>query len=237
MKLIMMIAAMTVLSSFALGGSKKVRLDLDRFVAFKGAVRAQNSDLAIQALKSFQNSSAPVTVYLDSPGGSVYHGLKVIHEMEKMRANGTKFVCLVDSMAASMAFQFLIHCDTRYVFRFSAMLWHPVRIGAVQNVTPKLAGELYMSLAYIERTLLDQLLKVLPISKGQFYRHYHAETLHYGFSLDKMMPGFVEVIDGLYNATALYKAVEERKVVPRSIFGFTIQEQIDYIFTKTLEKK
>lgn len=171
-------------------------------------VKAHISEIEEMAEKNLK----PIYIYLDSPGGSVTAGLFFIHAMEKLQSRGIKFVCVVDELAASMAFQYLAHCDRRYAHQHSAMLWHPVRVNVMMaSITPLVARNLFLDLTYIENTMLPVLLTTLKIEKKVFLRHYHAETLHYGHQLNKLAPGFLTVIKGVRNQAAIEKVISDKK--------------------------
>ena len=235
MKLII-VATLFVMGTLLQAGPKTIKVKTDRFISFDGVISPRTVNPALKRLKKLANSTQDIVLYLNSPGGSVFSGLRFIHEMEKMKALGTKFICVVDDMAASMAFQFLIHCDTKYAFKYSAMLWHPVRINSNNtSITPKLAQRLATDLRYTENVLLEQLFEALPISRKVFFYHYHAETLHYGISIQKMMPKFINVIDGFKNPMEVHKAVASQKPPPSILDIFRgLNTEIDSTNIRTL---
>ena len=69
-----------------------------------------------------------VVLLINSPGGDVYPGLQFIDAMEAVKTRGVKITCVVSNMAASMAFQILSKCDSRYSLANSLLLWHPMKL-------------------------------------------------------------------------------------------------------------
>lgn len=67
-----------------------------------------------------------IKVFIDSPGGSVGHGLQMIREM---KAAGKPVVCTVDGLAASMAFVLFEQCDVRKMTNASMLMGHTVSVG------------------------------------------------------------------------------------------------------------
>jgi ATP-dependent protease ClpP protease subunit len=67
-------------------------------------------------------------IYIDSPGGSVDAGLKLVDVMRTAQRNGTKVTCIVDGWAASMAGYILQACDARYMTKQSAVMFHTVSV-------------------------------------------------------------------------------------------------------------
>lgn len=87
-------------------------------VAVVGPIGQSTASDFISALTSIQTKS--VTIYLDSPGGSVIAGNSMI---EAMRSSGKTTNC-VAKFAASMAFGILQACDNRYLTRDGIIMQH-----------------------------------------------------------------------------------------------------------------
>jgi ATP-dependent protease ClpP protease subunit len=64
---------------------------------------------------------------INSPGGLVKEGQKIIELMRMEKALGTQFVCVAMGNAHSMAFNILTECDTRLAVEGSTMVVHKVR--------------------------------------------------------------------------------------------------------------
>lgn len=63
-------------------------------------------------------------VLIDSPGGDVAEGNKIVALMELEKALGTKMVCVVLRDAHSMAFNILTHCNVRLMVKGSTSVVH-----------------------------------------------------------------------------------------------------------------
>ncbi len=181
--------------------SRQVSINTKRMIPIVGPI---GGDTVLRGAAKLQQllkeGTAPVYLYLNSPGGSVQAGYYFINAMEKAQGLGVKFICVVDDMAASMAFQFLAHCDTRYSMKSSMLLWHPVRVGLfMATLTPAQAQTLANDLSYIESVMVPKLKSVLRISDADFTRHYNEETLHYGIELYKLSPSFLTIVDTISN--------------------------------------
>lgn len=70
----------------------------------------------------------PIHIVINSPGGMVVVGFQITQAMDVARERGSKVVCTVGVLAASMAFQLLPHCDERYAMKKSLLLFHPARV-------------------------------------------------------------------------------------------------------------
>lgn len=123
----------------------------------------------------------PVTVIIDSPGGSVDLGYLLIDVIEEVKARGVVVRCYVQHIAASMAFQILTHCSERYGLPGSLYLWHRVRMGAPSRyITAPLAADMLTGLAEIDQSLISELSASLPLSVERILFHMERETLHRG---------------------------------------------------------
>ena len=214
----------------------KVRVDVSRLLIVDNVIRGTDSREHAGLIRKYtKQSKKPIYMYLDSPGGSVVAGLFMIHEMEKAKAQGVKFICVVDKMAASMAFQYLAHCDTRLAHRTSSMLWHPVRVNVRQaSITPTVAKTLYLDLKYTESAMLPKLIKELRLPKRVFFHHYNVETLHFGSQLAQLSPRFLQLIDRISNYQEVLDAIALRKKNSKKnifsiLFGRQQQQELNVL--------
>ena len=170
-------------------------------------------------------SRKPVDIVVDSPGGSIEAGFLFINVLEAARATGTPIRCFVPNMAASMAFQILLHCDERYALRGSWLLWHGARLymGRVP-LTSELALQLGADLGMINTVILRDLDRVLGayLSPAAIRYHFRVETFHSGEGLSLVAPGFLRAYDHI---PGLLEALKDPKV-PSSNPGGDIQMRI-----------
>lgn len=81
-------------------------------------------DAIIEQLKAWDAGGAPeVWIRLDTNGGSVDEGFRLIKQIEGMKS---KTVCLADIKAYSMGFAVLQACDVRAMTKRSALMVHEV---------------------------------------------------------------------------------------------------------------
>jgi ATP-dependent Clp protease protease subunit len=66
----------------------------------------------------------PIEIVLDSPGGSIYHGLSVISKIESLREKGYKIITTTNSIAMSMAFMILLCGSERRGQKHSRIMCH-----------------------------------------------------------------------------------------------------------------
>ena len=171
-----------------------------------------------------------VHLVIDSPGGQVYPGMQLSQALDAARTRGSRVSCYVLKMAASMAFQFLAHCDDRYVMANSLLLWHPVRVsvGMGARFTPRAASQLAADLRRVEDYLVMDLRTSFKLDQDQFLEHYHAETLHFGADLKRLTPGWVQLVVDIQIPGRTYTAPAPR-VTPQG------PTTLEYISPKVLK--
>jgi ATP-dependent protease ClpP protease subunit len=82
--------------------------------------------LIVGLIKAVQNREPVVHITIDSPGGGVYAGLRLIYAMRAAEREGVRTVCVADGYAASMAAVILESCSVRAMTKRSAILFHSV---------------------------------------------------------------------------------------------------------------
>lgn len=150
-------------------------------------------DLSNKGVKEIQ-------LVINSPGGSVTTGMIFLSFMDAARANGTKVTCFVPGIAASMAFQILLHCDERHTLNGAFLLWHRARVhlggGLMAQPVPMtapMARQLANELQDLDNAIFSEVSKYLgnEVSNSELVRHFEAETLHMGLVLHQMAPNFI----------------------------------------------
>ena len=77
------------------------------------------------------HDSKTITIYINSPGGSIIDGWNLIDEIERFKAQGFHFIARVRGMAASMAAVLLQVFDERYMGRHAEVMIHRALFGAM----------------------------------------------------------------------------------------------------------
>lgn len=104
-------------------------------VSLVGEVSPQLSEKFIADLGRVKTPNKTLTFYIDSPGGSVIHGNRMIQVVRAhKKARNLKTVCLIDE-AASMAFAFVqAVCDFRVVTETSILMQHQLSFGVRDSI-------------------------------------------------------------------------------------------------------
>jgi len=176
-------------------------LDRSRTIEITGEIGAPTILQASNKLMALsRESTSPVYLLLNSPGGSVIAGLQFLNAMEVAQARGVDIRCIVPGMAMSMAFQILLQCDRRYALRYSLLLWHPLRTSTRELITPELAENLSKDLHRIENDLYPLIVTVLSsygMDERDIRYHYLQETTWTANSLGLYAPGFIEIVNDI----------------------------------------
>lgn len=215
---LILLVLVTTRVSTAFADDRVPVLDRSRAVVIEGVIMGSNILQLIPRLQKLasEDSSKPIDIVISSPGGQVETGFLFINALEEIRAGGTPIRCYVPTLAASMAFQILLHCDERYTLDYSWLLWHGVRVGTGMGavITSKAAQELADSLRLVDVMILSDLYDTLGISldHDQIDYHFDKETLHAGKSLAKLAPGFIRS----YKSIPGLMEILSDKTVPRN---------------------
>lgn len=175
--------------------AKTFKADPDRLISFVGVIRSDVLPLASQIEKFSQQSTKPIYLLINSPGGSVIAGLQVLSAMKVAKERGVVFKCFTPVMAASMAFQILVNCNERYSLNNSLLLWHPMRASLQGSFTSEELLYEGGRLKALEKPLVLDLIRVLKISPNQFFYHYRHETMWTGDQINELSPGFLQIVD------------------------------------------
>lgn len=180
--------------------SQVLILDAARTVRIAGEINGSKLAVAGQIEKLADRSKKPIYLVINSQGGSVAIGMQILSSMYMAKSRGHKIVCVVPVVAASMGFQILAECDSRYALKYSLLLWHPM---AQSFFMATLNGEdmLYNSqrIRAWEQPLLNKLLQVLRINKRFFYYHWRNQTLWTADEVKKFSPRFIRIVEDIKN--------------------------------------
>lgn len=170
-------------------------LNPQRTIVIDGPISGRIISPVVDAMnKLAADKVAPIDIVLSSPGGSVVAGYLIVDKMEALRAEGVRFRCVVRSVAASMAFQILLHCDERYSTPHAFLLWHPVRVFYQGALTADLSKVAYLQMKMSDDMIRSELYEHLPMDKETIDWHFTNETLHHASQLHKLAPGFFKEI-------------------------------------------
>lgn len=152
--------------------------------------------LVMELMSLKASSKEPITLVVNSPGGSVTAGYFLINALNNVTSSGIQVNCVVSGMAASMAFNILMHCSHTYAFAYSLLLWHPPRAMVGSALTPDAALQLAIELHAAEQMINPAIISRLNLDRKFFYSHYHRETLWIAKDLvSQIKQNFLTLID------------------------------------------
>lgn len=178
----------------------------DRVVVINAVIANGNLLNLTSAMEEMiaKDAKRPIDMIINSPGGSVNTGFVFLNYLESVKGRGITVRCFVPQLAASMAFQILVHCDQRYTLSKSLLLWHGARVSSGgmfgQPLTEQGARVIYHSLRTLNRLILSELATALDMPEHAIKYHFLSETLHTGEVLARMAPRFIKsypYIEGL----------------------------------------
>lgn len=110
-------------------GNQGITLNSTNHVIVRGTIDNDLASSFVYNLNTLKNKN--VYVYLDTPGGSVESGNKILMEIQKYNLS-----CITDR-AYSMGFVLLQGCKNRYIRQFGRIMQHQISYG-IQNEKGKI---------------------------------------------------------------------------------------------------
>lgn len=228
----LMTGIMLSLACTASASSKRMFLEPSRTIVIAGPITDRLYEPVMKALGDVSKDHDIVDIIISSPGGSVVVGSLWIDYMHQLQANGIRFRCFVRDIAASMAFQLLLHCDERYATPHSFLLWHPVRIFMQGALTSEASAILATQLKAADDVALHDLRAYLKMQDEVLLYHFRNETLHQALGLMKLAPDF---FDGVTNNVENLRP-EKAALDTTGLGGFFGVNQIIYIHERFIQE-
>jgi len=172
----------------------KISLVPERTILISGAISGSMYQPTIETMGKLAATGKDIDVIISSPGGEVIAGSLLIDFMEQLKLGGVRFRCVVRDVAASMAFQILLHCNERYATPHSYLLWHPVRVFYQGPLTGEQASSLGVQLAIADEVALHDIRAYMTMPEQDLIWHFQHETLHQAFTLIHSSPGFFTAV-------------------------------------------
>lgn len=110
----------------------RITLEADSIIKLDTEVNQQSVEALISKLESY--TSGDVFLLIDSPGGSVFDGARLISYME---ASSARIHTVCYALCASMAAHIHQHGKTRLMIDRSALMFHPAA-GGVRGTVPEM---------------------------------------------------------------------------------------------------
>ena len=226
-------AFIVLLFSFFTSSAFAAKLELNpkHTIVIGGVISNRMYTPTVEAMDKLAKGKE-IDIILASPGGDVITGSLLIDKMEQLKLQGVNIRCVVRDVAASMAFQMLLHCSERYATPHSFLLWHPVRVFMQSVMTADMAQVLAIQLASADEVALHDLRANLPMNDVDLLWHFKNETLHQAFNLLTSAPGFFnDVTNDVSNLHPKSPALDTT-----ALGGFFGVNQVIYIHERFLNR-
>lgn len=177
-----------------------IQKDRSRVIQLVGEINSDSVMPGIRTLAKLSLSPNPglVDLIIDSPGGGVFAGFQFITLMKQFQGVGGVVRCSVVSMAASMAFHILLHCNERHVMEETLLLWHRARVnvGGLMGspMTVNEAQALAIQLRQLDNHIFSDISEVMRGASRRYLQyHFEKETMHVATELARAVPKFIHV--------------------------------------------
>lgn len=105
----------------------RINIPEDRTVVLKGSIYNYRTDPVVEKLIDLDEKGKPILLIINSPGGSMVSGDRLI---TTMKALDSKVICIVDGEAYSMAAIISLQCDKLYATENADFMFHQASLGA-----------------------------------------------------------------------------------------------------------
>mgnify|MGYP006085606641 CR=1 FL=1 len=150
---------------YLVNATDTIRLNTTNNLVLKGEVNSKMATDFIYELNKRTNKS-DIYVFLNTNGGSVQEGMKIISEINKYGSS-----CIAER-AYSMGFAILQNCKQRYILPHGSIMQHQISLG-VMNEKGKIDN--YMN--YIDQ-IEDQMTQVQSLRVGMSSDEFKLKTMN-----------------------------------------------------------
>jgi ATP-dependent Clp protease protease subunit len=109
---------------------EELKLENLNYIHIEGTIE---QDMASEIISNIFEQDEDFYIYINSNGGDVESGLKIVKMMKYLQTENIKIKCIADK-AMSMAFHIFQHCDERLVTQNSVLMQHEMSIHLEGNI-------------------------------------------------------------------------------------------------------
>ncbi len=158
--------------------AKNIMLNPNEFISIRNEI---NDESINKNLKDFSNTLTytknPI-IYIDSPGGSVMDGERLIHQMKYLQNEGIKVTCIANK-AYSMAFHIFEMCDYRYILEYSTLMSHQMSLGVRRMEFMNMKNYLHM-IEMMDEKLNKQVANRIKMDYDTYFQKIRNDWWIYG---------------------------------------------------------
>ena len=171
------------LATHVISDMAHIDLNTNKVAKVLGEVTEGSALLFNAQVAATDRIKGPLLVLIDTPGGEVEAGERMIDTIKVEQSRGVKVVCLVVNHASSMGFNILTHCDVRLALPGSFMLMHKIAIGGVDCMSVRCSAihlrELADELDEGDAPFAEANRKALHLTKYQYDQLADAQHVFY----------------------------------------------------------
>lgn len=197
--------------------AKNIMLNPNEFISIRDEITKDSID---KNLKEFSNSLTytknPI-IYIDSGGGSVMDGERLIHQMKYLQNENVKITCIANK-AYSMAFHIFQMCDERYIMEYSTLMSHQMSLGLRRMEFINMKNYLHM-IELMDIKLNKQVAKRIGMDYDLYFQKIRNDWWIYGDEAIEYKLAD-EVVYVSCNP-ALFTQISETKSVQEVVMGET----------------
>tara|TARA_A100001015_G_scaffold120828_1_gene133949 strand:- start:2541 stop:3353 length:813 start_codon:yes stop_codon:yes gene_type:complete len=199
-----------------LSNANIINLNENNLVSIRGPIDSDSTNKFFQDIMKL-NKEPEINIFINSPGGSVMEGLKIVNYIEMLNEE-TTVNCIAD-FAASMAFIITQSCKNRYAMKSSILMQHQMSLinrGNLFNLNN------YMEMINDMNVDLDKSqAKRINISYDDFKEKITNDWWIYGHRTKEL-----NIVDEIINIRCSDRLVSNTEKIKRdTIFG-----EIEYTF-------
>ena len=176
-----------------------LKLNTTNMILLKGTINKESTNKFLQDLHSLENKQSAF-VFLDTNGGSVEDGNKIIREVQKNNMS-----CIVEK-AYSMGFAILQSCNRRLMLPYGKIMQHQISFG-VQNEKAKI--ESYINfINQMEHDLVNMQATKIGITNEEFKNKTYNDWWLFG-----NYAVIENCADEIINVECTQKLVKEKHII------------------------
>lgn len=176
-------------------------------ILLKGEINEETTSKFIYDLNLIQNKNNTV-VYLNTPGGSVQHGMKIVSEVEKYNLS-----CVAEA-AYSMGFIIFQSCKNRYILPHGKLMQHQMALGFMDQ---KSRIESYMDfIDQMEREIVEKQASRINITFSEFKNKIDNDWWLYGENAIKE-----NCADEIVNVECTETLTRKTEIVSKGAYKYT----------------
>lgn len=208
-----------LLSFNLLAAEKEILLTSKNTVTLRGPVTRESVGEVMHELNALAKegeTSEPIYLILNTPGGSVLAGLDLIEFMNKLR----RPVFSIAKYAASMGFHILQNSPRRYVTKYATLMSHRASGGFQGDIPQQVSSRLKHVIDLVEK--MDE--QVISRTNGKYTKSSYAELIrdeYYAVGTNAIEDRFADEVVSLKCDASLDGLVE--KTVQSFIFSFKVK--------------